>query len=100
MCFSSKQKGFVSGDLSNPSQHKLPGCLALRHTNCFGKGGALDFLTLVCTDQMWPGQGRREKSTRRAPAKRKKDLDAENQAVVQSRIHKFDTKVCEIVGKK
>lgn len=92
MCFSTEQKGLVSGDLCNPSQRKLPGCLALRHTNCFGKGAALDFLTGQCRPNVLGTRRRGQKGKQRAEGSRQKegkkkkknttDLSTDNKAVV------------------
>lgn len=95
-CVFPASTGFVSGDLSNPSQYKSSGCLALWHTNCFGKGAALDFLTGLYSPNVAgtrkKEKDRRENSARRLPARRRRDLNAGKQAVGQSKVHKFETK--------
>lgn len=96
VCFSSEQQGFVSGDLPNPSQDKSPGCSALRHTNCFGKGAVLDFLTGLdspnAAGTRKKRKARRENSARRLLARRERDLNAGKQAVGHSKVHPFETK--------
>lgn len=46
------------------------------------------------------GEGQKGKQCAEGTSQKKKDLHAENQAVVHSKIHKFDTKACEITGEK
>ncbi|KAK4808069.1 hypothetical protein QYF61_025066 [Mycteria americana] len=46
------------------------------------------------------GEGQKGKQCAEGTSQKKKDLNAENQAVVQSEIHKCDTKACEIVDQK
>jgi len=46
------------------------------------------------------GEGQKGKQRAEGTSQKEKDLNAENLAVVQSKIHKFDTKACEIRDKK